>query len=91
MKSLLAAGAVAGVVLVEGETTGHAHVITDPVDLENCDVYVDNYGNLYVEAKKSLKVSHEEHATIEIDEGIYRVRQVREYDHFAEEIRYVRD
>ena len=73
-------------VLKEGEHTGHAHVTEDEVT-----TYVDNYGNLYVEADKPFTVTHEEHHEQVIEAGIYEVQIVREYDYDEEEIRRVQD
>lgn len=75
-------------VLAEGEATGHAHTI----DLSNADVYCDKEGNLYVEVTgDKVVVQHEEHKPITIPKGRYKVRQVREYDHFLEQTRRVKD
>ena len=75
-------------VLVEGEVTGHAHRVMPQGDL--ITVY-EKDGQLFVKAKKSFCVTHEEHKTIEVPDGTYRIRKVKEYDHFAEEAREVRD
>lgn len=76
------------IVLAEGEATGHAHVICD---LDSCDLYADENGTLYVEVKTPVALLHEEHATIIVQPGTYRVGRVREMDPFAEEIREVAD
>jgi len=75
-----------GVVLADGETTGHAHVMAP--------MYTSLFlvGTLfYVKVEKQTTLTHEEHNHLEIPPGVYKVRQVREYDHFAEEARRVRD
>ena len=72
--------------LAEGEATGHAHVA--------CGVSVElleEGGNLYLSAPKGAEIKHEEHHTIAVPPGTYRVGRVREYDHFAEEARQVAD
>ncbi len=80
-----------GFVLAEGEVTGHAHKIdltkikSDLVSLYEKD------GILYVKANADVPLIHEEHGTVEIKKGIYKVRKVQEYDHFLEESREVRD
>lgn len=71
-------------VLVYGEATGHAH----RVQSESAKVY-DAAGGKEVDAPKGFALVHEEHATIEIPEGYYRVIRQREYD--EGQIRYVAD
>ena len=75
-----------GIVLAEGEVTGHAHVITDH------DVKMFVAGPMiFLSVTKPSKILHEEHKAIAVPEGIYEVRKVQEYDHFAEEARNVTD
>lgn len=74
------------VVLAYGEITGHSHRIADPRTAETFEV--DGQIYLKVTAPKALLV-HEEHATIELPQGIYRVWQQREYT--PERIRTVYD
>lgn len=76
-----------GYVLAEGEVTGHAHVIDKVADIE----FVEHGGMFYIKNKLPVTVKHEEHNPITIPAGIWRVRGVREYDHFAEEARRVID
>lgn len=47
-------------------------------------------GSRYLHSKGS-ELFHEEHKTIEIPEGFYKMDLVREYDHFLEESRIVID
>lgn len=42
-------------------------------------------------ADEPIEVSHEEHKTISVPPGKYRIEIVREYDHFLEEARKVVD
>ncbi len=74
--------------LAEGEVTGHAHVICD---LDNCDLYADENGTLYLEVRNAVDLTHEEHKTQTIEPGAYRIGRVQEIDPFAEEIRQVAD
>ena len=74
-------------VLMEGEVTGHAHRIVDIAGVE----FYNKDGLLYLKTNKPIDVVHEEHGTITVDPGIYKIRKVREYDHFDEEAREVRD
>jgi len=76
------------IVLAEGEATGHAHVIAA---LEDCDLYADEDGILYLEVRAEVDLTHEEHATQTIAPGVYRVDRVREVDPFENEIHAVRD
>lgn len=84
-KGTLKAG---NIILAEGEVTGHAHRITQVAGVtfrEGAD------GMFYLANPKELSVTHEEHHTVTIPPGTWRVRKVREYDHFAEEARAVAD
>jgi hypothetical protein len=74
------------VVLAHGEVTGHAHAIKErKVRLFG----PDDAGDTYLQAEAACTVTHEEHATIPLEPGIYRVRRQREYS--PEEIRRVAD
>ena len=74
-------------VLAEGEATGHAHVIEDVAGIK----FVEKDGKFYLQNKIPATVKHEEHRPITIPPGTWRVKRVREYDHFAEEARAVAD
>ena len=74
------------IVVAQGETTGHAHKILDDVK-----AFLDEKDNMFLEIESPVTVVHEEHKPIELPEGIYMVDKVREYDHFQEESRRVRD
>ncbi len=72
------------IVLAYGEVTGHAHAIADLNAL-----LLDNDGDLYLEADGSVTLSHEEHATIDVPAGKYRV--VRQSEYSPEMVRSVAD
>ncbi len=74
-------------ILAEGEATGHAHSISasDGVSLMELD------GALFLSTDKDVTIKHEEHKPISIPPGKYKIGIVREWDHFAEEAREVRD
>ncbi len=73
-------------ILAEGEVTGHAHRVTgDAVLMEAID------GLLLEVFGKGATVTHEEHGHLTLAPGTYKVGKIREYDHFAEEAREVRD
>lgn len=76
-----------GYVLAEGEVTGHAHVIDRVADIE----FVEKDGMFFIKNKKPVTVRHEEHKPVTVPAGTWRVRGVREFDHFAEEARRVID
>ena len=73
-------------ILAEGEATGHAHVALG----EGVEV-IEREGVLYLSAPHGAIVTHQEHATVTLPPGAYRVGRVREYSHFDEEARQVRD
>ena len=75
-----------GIVLAEGEATGHAHTIVD----DGAELY-EKDGILYIKIEKPVLVKHEEHKPITLSEGIYRVGFVREYDPFEEEAKRIVD
>jgi hypothetical protein len=70
-------------VILEGEITGHSHRLTAGAVMDAPN------GEVFVSAERGAEIVHEEHATITIPEGWYRVIRQREYD--EKEIRYVRD
>lgn len=72
-------------VVAEGEVTGHYHRVSG-----NAAV-LEKGGSLFVDAKESADVTHEEHGKITTPPGKYEVRIVREYDPLEDEIRSVRD
>ncbi len=73
--------------LAEGEVTGHSHVaIGDEVEL-----FEDTSGTLWLSAPHGAEVKHQEHHQVTLPKGTLKVCKVREYDHFAEEARLVRD
>lgn len=75
-----------GLVLAEGEATGHAHVIHD----SGCAL-LEAEDKTYLTVKKGATVVHEEHKEVTVPPGTYEVRKVREVDPFSEEVRSVRD
>jgi len=76
-----------GWMLAEGETTGHAHTIDDT---KSSTLYTFG-GILFLQVLQEVCLLHEEHKKQKIKPGLYKIRQVQEYDHFAEEARAVRD
>ena len=75
------------VILAHGEVTGHAHAITD----KHAYLYSVDSGNVtFLEIKEAVAaLEHDEHGTITLDPGTYRVTRQREYS--PEAIRNVTD
>jgi len=65
-------------VILEGEATGHAHRLMGGTILEE-QWRPQRSGVLFLEVPQEGKVVHEEHATIVIPEGFWRVQRQREY------------
>ena len=73
-------------ILAHGEVTGHCHRIKESDD---ADLYSTPDG-LYLHVRGNMvSVVHEEHTTITLTSGYYRVWRQREYS--PQEIRVVRD
>ena len=64
-----------GAVLAEGEVTGHAHVAMG----KNVKLYEDNKGVLWLSCPTKTPVKHEEHATITLPKGDYKIVHQREW------------
>lgn len=75
------------VVLMYGEVTGHAHAISAP-DAHLFDIGKGEVDRI-LKLTSPVNLSHEEHATIELPAGVYRVLRQREWS--PGEIRYVAD
>ena len=74
-------------ILAEGESTGHKHTITEG----DAELY-ESDGKLYLKViSEKATLTHQEHKTIEIPQGDYAIEIVKEYDHFSEEARNVKD
>ena len=85
-------------ILAHGEVTGHHHAILDrnvklvglPSEGEKL-VTADQAAELYllVHGTEPVELTHQEHATITVDPGTYRVIRQREYA--PEQLRRVQD
>ena len=75
--------AVSSAVLAAGEDTGHTHVL-QPVNGSTLQVYRSKGGSRYFKTDLAV-LTHQEHAPIAIEKGIYSVRREREYDYFSED------
>ena len=76
-------------VLAEGEYTGHKHLLQTK-EREGFNVFISG-NDLFLEMLKPAKLSHEEHKTIEIEIGTYKINRENEYDPFLRQIRQVQD
>lgn len=74
-------------ILAEGEATGHVHAIDEAL----AELFTELDGQLYlrVAAAGGAALRHEEHATLTVRPGTYRVVRQREYS--PEAIRSVAD
>lgn len=73
-------------VVMAGETTGHAHVITE----KTCDIW-ELKGDIYLDVTEPVTITHEEHKPIDIPEGVYKIGRVQEYDYYEAQSRLVQD
>lgn len=73
------------VVLAYGEVTGHAHAITE----EGVSLVEVDAGILYLDVQMEAFLRHEEHGTIALSPGKYKVVRQREYT--PEAVRNVAD
>ena len=72
------------IVLATGEATGHAHTVAE-ADAELYELGEERF----LSTEKAVAVEHQEHATVEVPAGTYKVIRQREYS--PQEIRNVRD
>jgi hypothetical protein len=74
------------IILAHGEVTNHSHAIA----AKKAHQYADGTGVTYLDIQAALaNLTHEEHATIPLARGFYRVIRQREYS--PEAIRNVAD
>ena len=66
------------VVLAHGEVTGHHHSLSE----QHVSLYAteDEVGVTFLEVQEAMAaLTHQEHSTIELEPGVYRVTRQREY------------
>ena len=68
-----------------GSASGHAHT------LSGGKLYQDKNNNMFIVAGKDTSAEHDEHKSIALPVGKYRVDVVKEFDHFLEESKQVQD
>lgn len=61
--------------LAYGEVTGHAHRINDLVG----ELFETKNGDLFLRVDKLSHLTHEEHKTLTLDPGCYRIGIKRQY------------
>ena len=76
-------------ILAKGEATGHNHKVAVS-DMPNT-LFYEKGGQLFIKNSNIIKIEHQEHKTIELPVGEWEIKKVKEYDHFLEESRSVRD
>ncbi len=75
-------------VLAEGEITGHSHRVSDP----DTAVLYESRGQLFLQViAERAAVIHEEHGTVTLGRGKYRVWRQREYDPSRQDTRSAAD
>lgn len=72
-------------VLAYGELTGHHHRLEGDVEVYRLGEQTQ------VLVKGKTELTHQEHKTIQIPEGIYELVREREFDPYADAIRKVQD
>ena len=76
-------------ILARGKATGHCHQVLEGAG--KAELYEKN-GILYLRVlDDEVKIVHEEHKPLTVPQGDFVVKRVREYDHFLEESRNVKD
>lgn len=75
------------IVLAEGEVTGHAHVVKE----ELSELYVADSGDVFLQNGAEADLTHEEHDTITLPPGTFKVIQQKEYDPFKDAEQRVMD
>ncbi len=79
-----------GIVLAEGEFTGHFHGIAAQRGVALMEA-PNGLRFLVNESESPIEVTHQEHKPVVIPPGIFQVGQVREKDWFQDMVRTVRD
>jgi hypothetical protein len=78
-------------VLAEGEVTGHKHQVKVITKEPPAELY-EHEGTLFLRVlSDECQVVHEEHKTISLPKGNYQIGIVREFCHFTEAVRNVKD
>jgi hypothetical protein len=78
-------------VLKYGETTGHSHKLKVLEPITEFEVLEDEKGEKYLKIGAESQLTHEEHKPLTILPDFYVVKEEKEYDYPAEEIKRVAD
>jgi len=74
-------------VVMEGEATGHKHLIKG-----NATLYDDLQDNKIIEVLDAhTSIVHDEHDEIKLPKGVYKVTVQEEYDPYARTRQYIED
>ncbi len=73
--------------LARGEATGHHHTITEG----DAELYEDEETMFLKIISEKATLTHQEHKKIVLPKGDYKIGIVREFDHYEQEARNVRD
>lgn len=76
-----------GLILADGEHTGHAHCIEEETDAELYQIGE----RMLLKLTATKTVTHEEHKPVTLEPGTWEIGRVREYDYFQKMERTVRD
>lgn len=81
------------VILAYGEVTGHAHEVVEEkkldFELPPAQLFEEPDGTRFLFVDRACVLTHQEHGTIALEPGCYKVTRQREYS--PEEIRNVAD
>ena len=76
-------------VLMHGES-GNTHTLI--CEKQNAvEIYEDNQGNKYFEAKEDCQLTHQEHKTVEIQRGFYSLVIEEEFNPWDNALKKVQD
>ena len=76
-------------ILAYGEVTGHCHKVNTSMD--GVQMFVDKEGDIFMQSGTDVAIDHDEHGTITLPPGEYRISRQREYDWATESVRKVAD
>jgi len=76
---------IPGGILIKSPVTNHEHKIDGPAE------FFGDGATRYVRLSCETPLTHQEHKTIMLPAGEYRLGQVREFDHLTDEARTVID
>jgi hypothetical protein len=77
-------------IIAQGEASGHHHRVA-VADLPVAELFEAWEGKFLRVTERGVSIVHEEHKTVTIPPGTYRIHQAREYDYLAQFSRPVRD